>query len=66
MKKAAQYTAEENTQDALKLSGMLYKLSALPFPTVALVHGNAFGGTFSIALREEGRGGEGRISTEWG
>ena len=44
MKKAAQYTAEENKQDALKLSGMLYKLSALPFPTVALVHGNAFGG----------------------
>ena len=44
MKRAATYTAEQNTADALALSGMLYKLSTLPCPTVALVHGNAFGG----------------------
>lgn len=44
MKRAATYTAEQNTADALSLSGMLHKLSTLPCPSVALVHGNAFGG----------------------
>ena len=44
MKRAGTYTAEQNTADALALSSMLYKLSTLPCPSVALVHGNAFGG----------------------
>lgn len=38
------YTKEENKNDALNLSGMLHSLATLPFPTIALVHGAAFGG----------------------
>ena len=48
MKRAATYTPEQNTADALALSGMLNKLSTLPCPTVALVHGIAFGGGVGV------------------
>lgn len=44
MKRAAGYTRQENVDDAMVLSRMLYKLSSLHVPTVALVQGAAFGG----------------------
>ena len=44
MRRAADLTTEENEKDALALSRMLQKLATLPCATVALVHGNAFGG----------------------
>ena len=44
MRRAADLTTEENERDALALSRMLQKLATLPCATVALVHGNAFGG----------------------
>jgi methylglutaconyl-CoA hydratase len=44
MRKASELSAEENERDALALSRMLQKLTTLPCATVALVHGNAFGG----------------------
>jgi len=44
MRRAANYTKEESHADALVLSGMLHRLASLPFATIALVHGNAFGG----------------------
>ena len=44
MRRAAHLSADENERDALALSRMLLKLATLPCATVALVHGNAFGG----------------------
>jgi methylglutaconyl-CoA hydratase len=44
MRKAAGYSRQENIDDAMALSRMLYKLSSLPVPSVALVQGAAFGG----------------------
>ena len=44
MKRAATFSEEENREDARALSTMLYRLSTLPKPTVALVQGAAFGG----------------------
>ena len=44
MKRAANYTDEQNEADALALSGFLNRLSKFPAPTVALVQGPAFGG----------------------
>jgi methylglutaconyl-CoA hydratase len=45
MKRAGlEYTEEQNTEDAMALSGMLHQLNSLPQPTVALVQGPCFGG----------------------
>ena len=44
MKRAANYTDEQNEADALALSGFLHRLSTFPAPTIALVQGAAFGG----------------------
>jgi methylglutaconyl-CoA hydratase len=44
MKAAADYTREENEEDALALAEMLRKLHGLPMMTMALVHGAAMGG----------------------
>ena len=44
MKRTASYTFEENVADATKLAEMLRTMNTLPKPTVALVHGAAFGG----------------------
>ncbi len=44
MKKTTTYTREQNLADSLLLGGMLSKLNRLPFPTIALVQGAAFGG----------------------
>ena len=44
MKKAAAYSMEENIADARALARLLTVLDGLPRPTVALVHGPAYGG----------------------
>lgn len=44
MRRTAAYSREENLHDALKLAEMLRLLNTLPKPTVAAVHGAAFGG----------------------
>ena len=44
MRSMANYTHEENRDDAKRLAGMMAALAALPQPTVARVSGAAFGG----------------------
>ena len=44
MRRTGTYSPEENFQDALAAAGMLRTLDTLPKPTVAAVHGAAFGG----------------------
>ena len=44
MRQAADYGEAENTADAQKLGEMLYALHTLNKPTIAMVHGAAFGG----------------------
>mgnify|MGYP006439820887 CR=1 FL=1 len=44
MRQAADYGEAENTADAQKLGEMLYALNSLNKPTIAMVHGAAFGG----------------------
>jgi methylglutaconyl-CoA hydratase len=44
MRRTAAYSREENLEDALKAAEMLRTLKQLPKPTVAAVHGAAFGG----------------------
>lgn len=44
MRRMAGYSEAENRQDALEVAHMFRKLATLRCPTVALVHGNAFGG----------------------
>lgn len=48
MKRAANYTPEENKQDALNLARMLEKLNTLPQTTIACVQGTAMGGGFGL------------------
>jgi methylglutaconyl-CoA hydratase len=44
MRRMAEYSEEENLQDARKVAHMFHKLASFPRPTLAIVHGNAFGG----------------------
>lgn len=44
MRRMADYSDEENYQDAMRLADMLRTLNDLPKPTLALVHGATFGG----------------------
>lgn len=44
MRRMADYTDEENFEDAMKLAGMLQRLDSLRKPTVAKVQGHTFGG----------------------
>ena len=44
MKQSATYTAQENKEDAMRLSGMLATIRNCPKPTIAFVNGAAFGG----------------------
>ena len=44
MRRAADFSVEENRADALRLAAMLERLNSLGKPTVALVQGAAFGG----------------------
>ncbi len=48
MKRAADYTEEQNRADALKLATMLHKFYTLPKLTVALVFGAAMGGGLGL------------------
>ncbi|MFK7874002.1 MAG: enoyl-CoA hydratase-related protein [Oligoflexales bacterium] len=48
MKQSAQMTLAENVEDAQKLLYMLQSLSQLPFPTIALTHGAAYGGAIGL------------------
>jgi len=44
MQSMAQFNEEENLQDALVLGNLMYQLNQNPKPTIAMVHGAAFGG----------------------
>ncbi len=48
MKRAATWTAEQNSQDAARLAGMLRALAESPKVTVARVHGAAVGGGMGL------------------
>jgi methylglutaconyl-CoA hydratase len=60
MRRVADYNFEQNVTDALRLGTLLKTINTLPKPTLALVHGNAFGGGVGltaccdIAIAEEG------------
>jgi len=49
MKQAGQASSAENEADALKLAEMLHALATLKQPTIARVHGVAFGGGMGLA-----------------
>lgn len=49
MKRAAQFTHEQNVDDALKFAGMLRTLSEMSKPTIARVQGAALGGGTGLA-----------------
>ncbi len=49
MKQAGQASTAENQADALKLAKMLQSLATLKQPTIARVHGIAFGGGMGLA-----------------
>lgn len=48
MRRMAGYSNEENLDDARKVSDMWRMLWSFPRPTVAVVHGNAFGGGIGL------------------
>lgn len=49
MKRMAQYSYEENLEDAKRLAKMFQQLNTLPIPTIAKVQGAAFGGGVGLA-----------------
>lgn len=60
MRKMADYTYQQNVDDAMRLGVLLKTINFLPKPTIALVHGNIFGGGVGltaccdIAIAEQG------------
>jgi methylglutaconyl-CoA hydratase len=44
MRRMAEYTHQQNVNDALRLGALLKTINTLPKPTIALVQGSAFGG----------------------
>jgi methylglutaconyl-CoA hydratase len=48
MRRMAGYSEEENLQDARKVAHMFQQLASFPRPTLAVVHGNAFGGGVGV------------------
>lgn len=44
MRRVASYDHQQNVDDAMGLATLLKTINTLPKPTIALVHGNAFGG----------------------
>lgn len=49
MRAAAHHPGDRNEADARALADMLHRLNTLPMPTVAVVHGGAFGGGVGLA-----------------
>lgn len=60
MRRMADYSYQQNVNDAMRLGTLLKTINTLPKPTIALVQGNAFGGGVGltaccdIAVAEEG------------
>ncbi len=48
MRRMAEYSPEENLEDARRVARMFHKLANFPRPTLAIVHGNAFGGGIGL------------------
>jgi methylglutaconyl-CoA hydratase len=48
MRQQAEFSEDENREDAKRLSQMFEVIYALPIPTVAFAHGNVFGGGLGI------------------
>jgi len=48
MRRMAEYSREENLDDARRIAHMFHKLANFPRPTLAIVHGNAFGGGIGL------------------
>lgn len=48
MKRAANYTSEENFEDAMRLGKLFQSIANCPIPVIAKVHGAAFGGGAGI------------------
>jgi methylglutaconyl-CoA hydratase len=48
MRRMAEYSREENLDDARRVARMFHKLANFPRPTLAIVHGNAFGGGIGL------------------
>lgn len=48
MRKAAQYTAEENRADARRMAAMLRTIYECPKPTIARVHGDVYAGGMGL------------------
>lgn len=49
MQNMAAFNEEENVKDAMVLGNVMYTLNKSPKPTVAMVHGSAFGGGAGLA-----------------
>ena len=49
MRRMADYSFEQNVEDASRLGTLLATINTCPKPTIALVHGNAFGGGVGLA-----------------
>ncbi|MCE0723324.1 MULTISPECIES: enoyl-CoA hydratase-related protein [Legionella] len=49
MQNMARYNEEENLKDAMVLGNLMYTLNKSPKPTLAMVHGSAFGGGAGLA-----------------
>ncbi|STY28922.1 enoyl-CoA hydratase [Legionella wadsworthii] len=49
MQSMTEYTEEENIKDAMILGNLMFTLNKSPKPTVAMVHGSAFGGGAGLA-----------------
>ncbi|MDX1302888.1 enoyl-CoA hydratase-related protein [Photobacterium sp.] len=48
MRSMAKKSVEENRQDAKQLAQLMHVLDTFPHPTIALVHGSAFGGALGL------------------
>lgn len=48
MKRSAELSYDQNVEETLMLAQMLRNLNAMPKPTIALVHGNAFAGGMGL------------------
>ncbi len=49
MRRTADFSEQQNYADALRMAAMLDRLQTFPKPTIAVVHGNVFGGGVGLA-----------------